>query len=116
MPREDALCLVAPSVRLSVRAIFAAGVLWRARLFKMRTSSLVHPRRFDFLAMRLSTFTLFLTCRLSIGQDNTPPFPLEHHQNNGKVGFCTMPLQIKLKLVDFGLEWIPKVHSRKTNV
>src|SRR5271165_5641614 len=48
-PRLKAFCRVAPSVLLSVRAIFLAGVFSRARVFNSRTSVLVHSRRFEFL-------------------------------------------------------------------
>jgi hypothetical protein len=45
----NAFCLVAASVLLSDRAIFAAGVFCRASVFSSRTSSLVHSRRLDRL-------------------------------------------------------------------
>ena len=43
-------CLLAgrPSVRLSVFAIFPARVLFRASVFKVRTSAVVHERRLPF--------------------------------------------------------------------
>jgi hypothetical protein len=40
---------VAPSVRLSLRAIWAAGVFCRASDLSSRTSCAVHSRLFDFL-------------------------------------------------------------------
>jgi hypothetical protein len=45
-PSANAFCRVAPSVRLSDFAIFAAGVLLRADDFNSRTSCFVHSRRF----------------------------------------------------------------------
>jgi hypothetical protein len=51
-PKLNAFCLVAPSVLLSERAIFRAGVFCRALAFSSRMSSLVHWRRLDgFFAM-----------------------------------------------------------------
>jgi hypothetical protein len=44
-PSANAFCRVAPSVRLSDRAIFLAGVFSRARLFSSRTSCFVQSRR-----------------------------------------------------------------------
>ena len=55
-PSENAFCCVAPGVRLSDFAIFATGVLWRARVFSSRTSSLVHSRRLTFFAMTTPLF------------------------------------------------------------
>ena len=45
-PRLKAFCRVAPSVRLKVRAIFAALVLLPASFFSVRISSAVHARLF----------------------------------------------------------------------
>jgi hypothetical protein len=53
-PRENAFCLVAPSVRLSDFAILPADVFFLARLFKSRTSAAVHARRFAFPAIKIS--------------------------------------------------------------
>ena len=50
-PRLKAFCRVAPSVLLSVRAIFRAGIFCRASAFSSRTSILVHSRRFEFFAI-----------------------------------------------------------------
>jgi hypothetical protein len=47
-PRLKAFCRVAPSVLFSDRAIFPAGVFFRASAFKVRTCSDVHGRRFPF--------------------------------------------------------------------
>ena len=47
-PRLKAFCRVAPSVLFSDRAIFPAGVFFRASAFKVRTCSDVHARRFPF--------------------------------------------------------------------
>ena len=41
-------CRVAPSVRFNGRAIFAAGVFFRASPFNVRTCSDVQARRFPF--------------------------------------------------------------------
>jgi hypothetical protein len=41
---------VAPSVRFSVRAMLAARFFFFACVFNVRTSAVVHARRFDFLA------------------------------------------------------------------
>ena len=46
IPRLNAFCLVAPTVRFSALAIFGAGVFFLARLFKVRTFSAVHETRF----------------------------------------------------------------------
>ena len=43
IPRLNAFCLVAPTVRFSALAIFGAGVFFLARPFKVRTFSAVHP-------------------------------------------------------------------------
>ena len=45
IPRLNAFCLVAPTVRFSALAIFGAGVFFLARLFKVRTFSADQPRR-----------------------------------------------------------------------
>src|ERR1700694_1091271 len=51
-PMLNAFCRVAPRLRLSVLAIFGAGVFDLAIVFSSRISSLVHSRRFDaFLAI-----------------------------------------------------------------
>src|SRR5215469_2926441 len=50
-PKASAFWRVAPTVRLSALAIFGAGVLARAIVLSSLTSSLVHSRRFAFLAM-----------------------------------------------------------------
>ena len=50
-PRLKAFCRVAPSVLLSVRAIFLADVFCRASDFSSRTSVLVHSRRLEFLCI-----------------------------------------------------------------
>jgi hypothetical protein len=51
-PILKAFCRVAPTLRFSDLAIFAAGVFDLAIVFSSRISSLVHSRRFDgFLAM-----------------------------------------------------------------
>src|SRR5215467_12432944 len=47
-PRLKAFCRVAPSVLFNDRAIFPAGVFFRASAFKVRTCSDVHARRFPF--------------------------------------------------------------------
>src|SRR5215471_10976320 len=47
-PRLKAFCRVAPSVLFNDRAIFPAGVLFRASAFNVRTCSDVHARRFPF--------------------------------------------------------------------
>jgi hypothetical protein len=47
-PRVKAFCRVAPSVRFNARAIFAAGVFFRASAFNVRTFSDVQARRFPF--------------------------------------------------------------------
>ena len=74
-PIEEARCLVAPSVRFSVRAIFDAGVFCRASDLSTRISSLVHARRFDFLAIKLSVLDCrFLTRCPIVGQDDTGKF------------------------------------------
>jgi len=59
----NAFCRVAPSVRFSNLAIFAAGLFLRARTFNSRTCSFVQARLLDVLF-----FTLF-SLRLSIRQD-----------------------------------------------
>jgi hypothetical protein len=50
-PRLNAFWRVAPSVRFNVRAMLAARVFFLAVVFNMRTSVVVHARRFDFLAI-----------------------------------------------------------------
>src|ERR1700674_3371489 len=51
-PMLNAFCRVAPRLRLSVLAIFGAGVFDLAIVFSSRISSLVHSRRLaGFLAM-----------------------------------------------------------------
>ena len=50
-PRLNAFCLVAPSVRFKAWAILAARVFLLAAAFNLRTSSGVHARRFDLLAI-----------------------------------------------------------------
>jgi hypothetical protein len=50
-PSENAFCRVAPRVRLSAFAIFAAGFFARADDFSSRTSCLVHSRRLVDFAM-----------------------------------------------------------------
>jgi hypothetical protein len=63
-PKLKAFCRVAPTVRLSDFAIFAAGVFFFARFLRSRTSSLVHSRRFDaFLAMTFSISTAVVVPR-----------------------------------------------------
>src|SRR5215469_13655539 len=47
-PRLKAFCRVAPSVLFNERAIFPAGVFFRANAFNVRTCSDVHARRFPF--------------------------------------------------------------------
>jgi len=47
-PRLKAFCRVAPSVLFNERAIFPAGVFFRANAFNVRTCSDVHTRRFPF--------------------------------------------------------------------
>src|SRR5262249_33674760 len=47
-PRLKAFCRVAPSVLFNDRAIFPAGVFFRASAFNVRTCSDVHARRFPF--------------------------------------------------------------------
>ena len=42
----NAFCRVAPSVRFSLSAIRDARFFWRAIVFKVRTCSAVHARRF----------------------------------------------------------------------
>ena len=54
IPRENAFCLVAPTVRLSDFAILPAGVFFLARLFKSRTFAAVHARSFAFPAIKIS--------------------------------------------------------------
>lgn len=52
-PSANAFCRVAPSVRFSALAILAACVFLRARVFKVRTCSVVQVRRVDaFLAIK----------------------------------------------------------------
>ncbi len=59
----NAFCRVAPSVRFSARAIFGAGVLFRASDFNSRTWSVVQARLFDdFFTM--NSLRLFGTVRL----------------------------------------------------
>src|SRR6478672_8260773 len=50
-PRLNAFCRVAPSVRFRVRAILTARVFLRASVFSVRTSDVVHERRFELLAI-----------------------------------------------------------------
>ena len=50
-PKLKAFCLVAPSVRLRVRAMLPARVFFFASALRVRTCSVVHARRFDFLAV-----------------------------------------------------------------
>src|SRR5262249_2342299 len=53
-PRLNAFCLVAPSVRFSVRAILTAGVFRRASDFSSRTCAGVQARLLDvFLRLRI---------------------------------------------------------------
>jgi hypothetical protein len=64
-PMLNAFCRVAPSVRFRVRAIFPAGVFFRASDFKSRTCAVVQARLFDpFLGMHdlriLRTSRLYL--------------------------------------------------------
>ncbi len=47
-PRLKAFCRVAPSVLFNDRAIFPAGVFFRASAFNVRTCSDVHALRFPF--------------------------------------------------------------------
>src|SRR5215471_15861584 len=49
--KASAFWRVAPTVRLSAAAILGAGVFFFAIDFSSRTSSLVHSRRFAFLAI-----------------------------------------------------------------
>src|SRR6516225_4148171 len=53
-PRLKAFCRVAPSVLFNARAIFPAGVFFRASAFNVRTCSDVHARRFPFLLAIIS--------------------------------------------------------------
>src|SRR5262249_18032203 len=53
-PMLNAFWRVAPSVRFRDRAIRDAFVFFRAAAFKVRTSVVVHARRFDFLAIQTS--------------------------------------------------------------
>jgi hypothetical protein len=48
----NAFCRVAPTVRLSVFAMFAACVFFLASVFKVRTCAGVHARRFEFLVIK----------------------------------------------------------------
>src|SRR5215469_15094469 len=64
-PKASAFWRVAPTVRLSALAIFGAGVLLRAIVLSSLTSSLVHSRRFAFLAMVPLSITVQRTVRLS---------------------------------------------------
>jgi len=48
----NAFCRVAPSVRFKFLAMLAARVFFFASAFNVRTSSVVHERRFDFLAIQ----------------------------------------------------------------
>ena len=50
-PSPFAFCRVAPSVRLSLRAITVVFVFSRASVFSVRTSSFVHGRSFVFFAI-----------------------------------------------------------------
>ena len=47
----NAFWRVAPSVRFNVLAMLGARVFLRAAVFNIRTSAVVHARRFDFLAI-----------------------------------------------------------------
>lgn len=53
-PILNAFWRVAPSVRFRDRAMLDAFVFFRAAAFKVRTSAVVHARRFDFLAIQTS--------------------------------------------------------------
>jgi len=53
-PILNAFCRVAPSVRLSLFAIFVAVVFLRASAFRVRTSVVVQARLLDFLFTRPS--------------------------------------------------------------
>jgi hypothetical protein len=56
IPRLKAFCRIAPSVRLRVLAMLAALVFFFARVFKVRTLSGVHARRFvDFVAIKYNS-------------------------------------------------------------
>jgi hypothetical protein len=51
-PMLNAFWRVAPSLRFKVRAILGARFFLFARLFNVRTSSVVQARCFDFLAIQ----------------------------------------------------------------
>jgi hypothetical protein len=53
-PMLNAFCRVAPSVRFRVFAMLAARVFFFASVFKVRTCSDVHARRFNFLDILLA--------------------------------------------------------------
>jgi hypothetical protein len=50
----NAFCRVAPSVRFRALAILAAGLFFFASVFRVRTCSVVHARRLDFLAIEIT--------------------------------------------------------------
>jgi hypothetical protein len=50
----NAFCRVAPSVRFRVLAILPAGLFFFASVFRVRTCSVVHARRLDFLAIKIT--------------------------------------------------------------
>jgi hypothetical protein len=52
IPRLNAFCRVAPSLRFNVRAMLDALVFLRANVFSVRRSDDVHGRRFDFRAIQ----------------------------------------------------------------
>ena len=60
----NAFCRVAPSVRFSVRAILAPGVLFPASDFNCRTWSVVQARLFDDL-FTMNSLRLFGTVRFA---------------------------------------------------
>src|SRR5216684_2602200 len=67
---------VAPSVRLSLRAIRAAGVFCRASDLRSRTSCAVHSRLFDFLTTMSSRGAIegaYVRRSLSSGPLNADP-------------------------------------------
>jgi hypothetical protein len=56
IPRLKAFCRVAPSVRFRALAMLPALVFFFARVFKVRTLSGVHARRFvDFVAIKYNS-------------------------------------------------------------
>src|SRR5215469_8662807 len=67
-PRLKAFCRVAPSVLFNDRAIFPAGVLFRASAVNVRTCSDVHARRFSF---RLAIISPSGTKRSLVAARNT---------------------------------------------